>query len=101
LVQAFLSCGDQSKIAIGMTVWDQTNPSNTTIQGSGNDGVVAGGAASNTWDLRFSLGPTSVSGDALQFQIECANPPVGAAAPINGSPSNSKPTLKIVTHPVR
>ena len=99
-VTALIGCGNSNKIAIGATVWDETNPGNTTIQGSGNDGAINGGAASNSWDLEFALGSTTGNGDTVQLQIVCANPPVSASAPTNGSSSTSKPTLKITTKPV-
>jgi hypothetical protein len=95
-VTAFIGCGDSAKIAIGATVWDSTSAANTTMQGSGNDGELSGGAPSDGWDLEFALGSTA--GDTLQFQIVCANPPVGTAAPVRGSSSTSKPTVKITTH---
>jgi hypothetical protein len=62
-------------------------------------GVISGGTADNTWVLSFSLGATSVTGDTLNFQVVCANSPVGAAARVQASSSTSKPTLKIVTPP--
>jgi hypothetical protein len=94
-VLAAIGCGDASKIAVGGSVFDITNANNTTLHGSGNAGVIAGGAASNSWELSFALGATAGSGDTINFQVVCANPPVSNAAQIN--PSTSKPTVKILS----
>jgi hypothetical protein len=99
IVIATLGCADLSKIAIGGDLFDLTNAGNTTLKGSGNNGVLNGGAANAFWNVSFSLGATFGPGDTIQFQIECANPPVSNAAQIN--PSTSKPTVKIVTRPLR
>jgi hypothetical protein len=100
-VSAFLGCASGSKIAISGSVYDTTSNSNTTFHGAGNNGVINGAAAGGTWDMTFALGATSGSGDTLDFQILCVNPPVSNAAPINPSAPSSKPTVKIVTHPLR
>ena len=92
-----LFCADSTKIAIGGYVFDQTNPGNLAQLGAGNAGVLTGGAATDVWEYSLHV-VAATAGDTLQFQIVCANPPVGTAAPVRGSSSTSKPTVKITTH---
>jgi hypothetical protein len=93
-----LGCANASKIAVGGYLFDKTNNGNLTQLGAGNAGVLAGGAANNAWTWAAKVNVVT-AGDSIQFQVVCANPPVGNAAPSTSTPTTkitSEPTLKVV-----
>jgi hypothetical protein len=84
LAQAF--CPNPSKIAIGGSAVDTTIEPNLVSNEGVNQGVTFGsGTPNNVWSLFFTI--TAGAAEDVNFQVVCANPPVGMFVPSQAPPA--------------